>query len=72
MTDQSQPGKPDRRRRYHVSGIDDLGDIHTFSTDDRDRADEIRTIMGEDLKNVELEERPKRRPQSRSLPAARA
>ena len=56
MTDQSQPEKSDRKRRYHVSGIDDLGDVHTFSTDDRDRADEIRTIMGEDLRNVEWDE----------------
>ena len=47
----------DRKRRYHVSGIDDLGDLHTFSTDDRERADEIRAIMQEDLQDVELEER---------------
>ena len=58
MTYQSQPEKSDRKGRYHVSGIDDLGDVHTFSTDDRDRAEEIRTIMGEDLTNVELEDRP--------------
>ena len=43
-----------RGRRYHVSGIDDLGDVHTFSTDDRVRADEIRAIMQDDLEQVEL------------------
>ena len=47
----------DRKRRFHVSGIDDLGDIHTFSTDDRTRAEEIRAIMEQDLEDVELEER---------------
>ncbi len=45
-----------RKRRYEVSGIDDLGDVHTFSTDDRERAEEIKAIMSEDLKDVELTE----------------
>ena len=47
-----------KQRRYHVSGIDDLGDVHTFSTNNRGRADEIMAIMGEDLEQVELKERP--------------
>jgi hypothetical protein len=26
-------------RRYRVSGTDDLGDVHAFETDDRERAE---------------------------------
>jgi hypothetical protein len=48
----------DKTRRYRVSGIDDLGDVHTFSTDDLTRAEEIVAIMREDLEDVELEDRP--------------
>ncbi len=44
-------------RKYHVSGTDDLGDIHTFSTDDHGRAEEVRQLMLEDLENVELREK---------------
>lgn len=44
----------DKTRQYSVSGIDDLGDVHTFSTDDRERAEEVAAIMSEDLENVEL------------------
>lgn len=25
------------KRKYEVTGTDDLGDVHTFATDDRDR-----------------------------------
>jgi hypothetical protein len=46
----------DRKRRYHVSGIDDLGDLHIFASDDRERAEEIVAIMREDLDEVELRE----------------
>jgi hypothetical protein len=46
-----------KKRKYEVSGIDDLGDVHTFSTDDRERAEEIVAIMREDLDEVELTER---------------
>jgi hypothetical protein len=43
-----------RKRRYQVSGIDGLGDAHTFGTDDRERAEDIVAIMREDLESVEL------------------
>ena len=42
------------KRRYEVRGEDDLGDMHSFHTDDRARADEIAAIMREDLEQVEL------------------
>jgi hypothetical protein len=35
---------------------DDLGDIHSFHTDDRERAEEIAEVMREDLERVELTE----------------
>jgi hypothetical protein len=41
-------------RRYQVTGTDDLGDVHTFASDDFERAEEIRSIMSEDLEDVEL------------------
>ena len=44
------------KRKYEVSGIDDLGDVHTFATDDRERAEEVRAILSEDLEGVELKE----------------
>jgi hypothetical protein len=44
-------------RRYRVSGTDDLGDVHAFETDDQERAEEMKAIMGEDLESVQLEER---------------
>ena len=47
---------PMQKRKYQVSGTDDLGDVHTFATDDRERAEEVRAIMGEDLEDVELKE----------------
>ena len=45
-----------QRRKYEVSGTDDLGGVHTFTTDDRERAEEVKAIMGEDLEDVELKE----------------
>ena len=42
------------RRKYEVTGEDDLGDIHSFQTDDRARAEEIETLMRQDLESVEL------------------
>ena len=42
------------RRRYEVTGEDDLGDIHSFQIDDRVRAEEIAELMREDLERVEL------------------
>ncbi len=44
------------KRKYEVTGIDDLGDVHTFGSDDRERAEEVAEIMREDLDNVELVE----------------
>jgi hypothetical protein len=44
-------------RRYEVFGTDDLGDVHSFNTDDRERAEEIVEIMREDLADVKLVER---------------
>jgi hypothetical protein len=41
-------------RRYKISGTDDLGDVHTFETDDLERAEEIKAIMGEELEDVQL------------------
>jgi hypothetical protein len=46
-----------KARKFEVSGVDDLGDIHCFLTDDRERAEEMVGLMAEDLENVELEER---------------
>ena len=45
-----------RRRRYEVTGIDDLGDVHTFGSDDRERAVEVAELMREDLESVEITE----------------
>lgn len=44
------------KRKYQVSGTDDLEDIHVFMTDDRQRAEEVAEIMREDLDSVELTE----------------
>ena len=46
------------RRKYEVFGEDDLGNVHSFHTDDRDRAEEIAELMREDLEHVELLEHP--------------
>ena len=44
------------RRKYDVSGMDDLGDVQYFATDDRERAQEVLATMREDLEDVELRE----------------
>jgi hypothetical protein len=44
------------KRKYEVRGQDDLDDIHFFRTDDRERAEEMRAIMSEDLEDVEMVE----------------
>ena len=41
-------------KRYHVSGRDEHGDIHTFSTDHLELAEEILVTMEEDLEDVKL------------------
>ena len=46
------------RRKYEVIGADDLGDIHSFQTDERQRAEEVAELMREDLERVELLEHP--------------
>jgi hypothetical protein len=46
------------KRKYEVCGTDDLGDIHVFCSDDRERAEEVADVMREDLENVELTENP--------------
>lgn len=42
------------KKKYEVSGTDDEGDIHTFATDDPDRAQAMLATMSEDLENVTL------------------
>lgn len=44
------------RRKYEVSGKDDIDDVHLFMTDDRGRAEEVADLMREDLEDVELKE----------------
>jgi hypothetical protein len=46
------------KRKYQVSGRDDLDDVHIFRTDDRGRAEEIVELMREDLEDVEMSETP--------------
>jgi hypothetical protein len=41
-------------KRYHVSGRDEHDDIHTFSTDHLELAEEIMETMEEDLTNLKL------------------
>lgn len=41
-----------QKRKYEVSGTDDLGDFHTFATDDRERAEEVKAIMGMALEDT--------------------
>lgn len=45
-----------RKRKYSVSGINEEGDVWTFSTDDKERAEVIQEDMIEDLEDVELNE----------------
>ncbi len=46
----------DQNRKYRVSGIDDLRDIHIFLTDDRERAEGVAEAMREELGSVDLVE----------------
>ena len=41
------------KRKYEISGTTEDGDIWTFATDDRERAEEIREEMSDDLNEVE-------------------
>ena len=42
------------KRKYEVCRTDDLGDIHIFMTDDRERAKGVAEVMREDLEHVEV------------------
>lgn len=42
------------KRKYEVSGRDDLDDVHIFRTDDRRRAEEIAELMRDDLEDVQM------------------
>ena len=42
------------KRKYEVNGEDDLGDVHSFHSDDLERAEEIAELMRQDLERVEL------------------
>ncbi len=44
------------RRKYEVWGTDDLGDVHSYETDERERADEMQRLMSEELENVQFVE----------------
>jgi hypothetical protein len=41
---------------YRVSGTDARGDVHTFATDDLQRAKKVKRQMFEDLGNVTFDE----------------
>jgi hypothetical protein len=42
------------KRRFSVTGIDDLGDVHVFLTDNRQRAEGVAEAMREELEPVDL------------------
>lgn len=45
-------------RRYYVRGFcPDTGDVHTFATDDKDRADAMAKQMSEDLEDMQIVDR---------------
>jgi len=44
-------------RRYEIHGTDDLGHVHSFHTCDRRRADEMLTLMRDDLDALQLTDR---------------
>ncbi len=48
----------EENRKYRVSGIDDLGDLHIFLTDDSERAEGVAEAMREELGSVDLIELP--------------
>ena len=41
------------KRRFRVTGIDDLGDVHVFLTDNPQRAEGVAEAMREELDQVE-------------------
>jgi len=43
-------------KKYHITGTDTYGDLHTFSTDDESRATAMLHQMREDLENVSMRE----------------
>ncbi len=43
-------------RKYEVRGTDELGDVWTFATDDRERAENMLAEMQSDLGSVRLTE----------------
>lgn len=43
-------------RKYRVSGIDDLREIHIFLSDDRERAEGVAEAVREELGSVDLSE----------------
>jgi hypothetical protein len=43
------------KRMYEVIGEDDLGDVHSFHTDNRERADQVAEAMREELTTVRVE-----------------
>lgn len=43
-----------KKRQFHVSAVDAEGDVHTFSTDVRERVEVIVKLMSEDLEQVEI------------------
>lgn len=48
----------DIQRKYRVAGTDDLGDVHVFLTDDRQRAEGVAEAMRQELDVVDLIELP--------------
>jgi hypothetical protein len=48
----------DETRKFRVSGIDDLRDIHIFLTDDKKRAEGVAEAMREELGSVDVVELP--------------
>ncbi|HEY9552871.1 hypothetical protein [Allosphingosinicella sp.] len=46
------------KRKYQITGIDDLGDVHLFLTNDQQRAAGVAEAMREELDEVEVVERP--------------
>lgn len=44
------------KRKYEVSGTDDLGDMHISRLTIATRAEEVAGVMRENLENVELQE----------------
>ena len=43
-------------RKFEVRGVDDIDDVHAFRTDYRERAEEMLSLMSEELNDVELVE----------------